>query len=50
MQAAIENTLTEYDFIAVVDASGSMATEDMSGGRSRHQVRPGGCKGQDHQA
>jgi Mg-chelatase subunit ChlD len=35
MQAAIENTLTEYDFIAVVDASGSMATEDMSGGRSR---------------
>lgn len=28
-------TLSEYDFIAVVDASGSMATEDMSGGRSR---------------
>lgn len=30
-----ENALSEYDFIAVVDASGSMATEDMSGGRSR---------------
>lgn len=27
--------LTEYDFIVVVDASGSMGTEDMSGGRSR---------------
>lgn len=31
----INATLSEYDFIAVVDASGSMATEDMSGGRSR---------------
>lgn len=27
--------LTEYDFIVVVDASGSMSTEDMPGGRSR---------------
>lgn len=31
----INATLSEYDFIAVIDASGSMATEDMSGGRSR---------------
>lgn len=31
----INATLSEYDFIAVVDASGSMATEDMGGGRSR---------------
>lgn len=43
MQAAIENTLTEYDFIAVVDASGSMATEDMSGGRSRMESHAGNC-------
>lgn len=27
--------LSEYDFILVVDASGSMSTEDMPGGRSR---------------
>ena len=27
--------LSEYDFIIVVDASGSMSTEDMPGGRSR---------------
>lgn len=27
--------LTEYDFIVVVDASGSMSTEDMKGGKSR---------------
>lgn len=27
--------LSEYDFIVVVDASGSMSTEDMPGGRSR---------------
>ncbi len=27
--------LSEYDFIIVVDRSGSMGTEDMSGGRSR---------------
>ena len=27
--------LTEYDFIVAVDASGSMGTEDMKGGRSR---------------
>lgn len=32
---AIETTLSEYDFIVVIDASGSMATEDMPGGRSR---------------
>lgn len=31
----ITATLSEYDFIAVIDASGSMATEDMGGGRSR---------------
>lgn len=29
--------LSEYDFIAVIDASGSMGTEDMPGGRSRWQ-------------
>jgi Mg-chelatase subunit ChlD len=28
-------SLTEYDFIAVIDASGSMGTEDMPGKRSR---------------
>lgn len=27
--------LSEYDFIVVIDASGSMSTEDMPGGRSR---------------
>ena len=27
--------LSEYDFIVVVDASGSMSTEDMKGGKSR---------------
>lgn len=31
--AAIQ--LSEYDFIVVIDASGSMSTEDMPGGRSR---------------
>jgi Mg-chelatase subunit ChlD len=31
----ITATLSEYDFIAVIDASGSMATEDMGGGRTR---------------
>jgi Mg-chelatase subunit ChlD len=30
-----ESKLSEYDFIAVLDASGSMSTEDMGGGRSR---------------
>jgi Mg-chelatase subunit ChlD len=30
-----EATLSEYDFIALLDASGSMSTEDMAGGRSR---------------
>lgn len=30
-------TLSEYDFIAVIDASGSMSTEDMPNGRSRWQ-------------
>lgn len=29
--------LTEYDFVVVVDASGSMSTEDMPNGRSRWQ-------------
>lgn len=29
--------LSEYDFIAVIDASGSMGTEDMPGGKSRWQ-------------
>lgn len=28
-------TLSEYDFIIAIDASGSMSTEDMPGGRSR---------------
>ncbi len=28
-------SLSEYDFIAVIDASGSMGTEDMAGGKSR---------------
>ncbi|MEH6434331.1 VWA domain-containing protein [Massilia sp. DD77] len=32
-QAAAQ--LSEYDFIVVIDASGSMSTEDMPGGRSR---------------
>lgn len=32
-----KDALTEYDFIAVVDASGSMSTEDMPGGKSRWQ-------------
>lgn len=32
---SFETILTEHDFIVVVDASGSMETEDMSGGRSR---------------
>ena len=27
--------LTEYDFVVVIDASGSMSTEDMKGGKSR---------------
>ena len=35
MKPEIETVLSEFDFIAVVDASGSMATDDMSGGRSR---------------
>jgi Mg-chelatase subunit ChlD len=30
-----ESILSEYDFIAVLDASGSMGTEDMGGGKSR---------------
>lgn len=30
-----EQVLSEYDFIAVLDASGSMGTEDMAGGKSR---------------
>ena len=34
MTTAIETTLSEYDFIVVVDASGSMETEDVKG-RSR---------------
>ena len=32
---SFETILTEHDFIVVADASGSMETEDMSGGRSR---------------
>ena len=32
---SFETILTEHDFVVVVDASGSMETEDMSGGRSR---------------
>jgi len=32
---SIESSLSEYDFIAVIDASGSMTTPDMSGGRTR---------------
>jgi Mg-chelatase subunit ChlD len=32
-----DQRLSEYDFIAVLDASGSMGTEDMGGGRSRWQ-------------
>ena len=35
MKPEIETVLSEFDFIVVVDASGSMATDDMSGGRSR---------------
>ena len=35
MKPGIETALSEFDFIAVVDASGSMATDDMSGGRTR---------------
>jgi Mg-chelatase subunit ChlD len=30
--------LSEFDFIVAIDASGSMSTEDMSGGRSRWQA------------
>lgn len=33
--ATTEAMLSEYDFIAVIDASGSMSTEDMPNGRSR---------------
>lgn len=32
-----QDSLTEYDFIAVIDASGSMSTDDMPGGRTRWQ-------------
>ncbi len=35
MKPEIETVLSEFDFIVVIDASGSMATDDMSGGRSR---------------
>lgn len=35
MNSKIEAALSEFDFVVVVDASGSMETEDMSGGRSR---------------
>jgi Mg-chelatase subunit ChlD len=35
IQATLQATLSEYDFIVVVDKSGSMGTEDMPGGRSR---------------
>lgn len=34
-QATGTAQLTEYDFVVVLDASGSMSTEDMPGGRSR---------------
>lgn len=34
-QATATAQLSEYDFIVVIDASGSMGTEDMPGGRSR---------------
>lgn len=37
MTEAIANQLSEYDFIVVVDASGSMSTEDVRG-RSRWQA------------
>lgn len=33
--AATKDVLTEYDFIVVVDASGSMSEEDMPGNKSR---------------
>lgn len=32
-----QDQLSEYDFIVVIDASGSMSTEDMPGSRSRWQ-------------
>lgn len=35
MNTTIANSLTEYDFIVVVDASGSMGETDMPGGKSR---------------
>jgi uncharacterized protein YegL len=35
MSNANEQVLSEYDFVVVLDASGSMSTEDMGGGRSR---------------
>lgn len=35
METAQMNILSEYDFIVVVDASGSMSTEDAPGNRSR---------------
>jgi Mg-chelatase subunit ChlD len=36
MEMSVEK-LSEYDFVVVVDASGSMSTEDMPNGRSRWQ-------------
>jgi Mg-chelatase subunit ChlD len=35
MNATVESKLSEFDFIAVIDASGSMGEEDMPGGKSR---------------
>lgn len=35
MDTTIDNVLSEYDFIVVLDASGSMSAEDMPGGKSR---------------
>ena len=35
MTTANAATLSEYDFIAVIDASGSMGETDMPGGKSR---------------
>jgi Mg-chelatase subunit ChlD len=38
MENANHAKLSEYDFIVAVDASGSMGTDDMPGGRSRWQA------------
>lgn len=36
-QAALEARLSEYDFVALIDASGSMGERDLPGGKSRWQ-------------